>query len=99
MTNRIVSWNPFEKHQFVLNGAKLDFLELCDEPELNERESVLKRLGSTEPNQLSCIDWHPCEETSVLSYGTIQGEVHLKNWRNLSEVRCFLILPWICTKT
>lgn len=89
MTNRIVSWNPFEKHQFVLNGTKLELFEVNnhnDDTTDNVQKVNLNHISSAEPNQLSCIDWHPCDETSLLAYGTSQGEVHLKNWQKSSEV-------------
>ncbi len=93
MTNRIISWSPYDKRQFVSNATnRLDLIEL---EELHSQISDLSLKPNLsvaqfiEPNQLSCLDWHPFDDSSLLAFGTVQGAVHLMNWNTNSEVTLY----------
>jgi hypothetical protein len=83
MSSRVIAWSPGENSQFALNGTKLDLIGIQDSSLLdNATKKSLKSIHSLEPTSLSCMEWHPCQNSSFLAYGTVTGAVQIVNWQS-----------------
>lgn len=95
MQTNLVSWNPSSRAQFVsYSQNKLHLLEFSDESKSGDR--TLQEIKAWEAPQVSCLDWRPPLDGSVLAYGTRAGTVHLVNAESGDEVWIYASVDMLC---
>lgn len=84
--SKIVAWNPNDREQFVYSGRKLQLTEFHGSYEGENSLRILQELDATD---ITCLEWHPFDDSSLMAFGSNQGEISLVNWDRNQEVSIF----------
>jgi hypothetical protein len=89
--SKIAAWNPSNNHEFATYGNQLELWGVTQDTK--SQRSARSISTSKLASNLTCMDWQPVVDGSMLAYGTASGSVGLVRWSQASnmEVKCFAI--------